>query len=212
MRWLLMLSACAGCLASLSLPAPVIAQAPGSPCMVLYGFYYSGTFQQPHDWMGEPVILIDPTLSDFSSCDPLPTVPGVRLEHTYSCDVGATLSINGTLVSFHAPASVVLAFTLTGGLAYDAEMVELDVANGTLPAGCMIRESPTQASTGPTTCRDVAWGYLCDSFFDIFTDISLDHGQHWAPSQTPGRVTLRCSDCPVPTRADSWGGLKATYR
>lgn len=37
-------------------------------------------------------------------------------------------------------------------------------------------QSPTRASTGRTTERPGAEGYYIDSFFDIFTELSLDGG------------------------------------
>ena len=60
------------------------------------------------------------------------------------------------------------------------------------PAGSsvMLRESPTRASTGRVrvcTCPD---GYMVSSFFDIFTEISLDGGQSWLPASAPMHVSL----------------------
>jgi hypothetical protein len=43
----------------------------------------------------------------------------------------------------------------------------------------MIRESPTRASTGRFATEAVAGGYMIDSFFDIFIEVSLDGGQTW---------------------------------
>lgn len=73
--------------------------------------------------------------------------------------------------------------TVLGVQDYDAEVLLL---NGNLPVGVMIRESPTRASRGRTTIASLGVAdYDCDSFFDIFTEISLDGGQSWAPSQAP---------------------------
>ncbi len=46
----------------------------------------------------------------------------------------------------------------------------------------MIRESPTRASNGQTTANSVPGGYAIDSFFDIYTEASLDGGQTWVAS------------------------------
>jgi hypothetical protein len=214
MQKLRMLFVCVGGLALLCLPAPALAQvpAPGHPCLVLSGYYYRGSFQQSHDWSGTPVILSSPMLSNFLRCDPLPEHPGTPEYYMFTCDMDATLDIGGEIVSFHSPATVTMLISLTSGMDYDAELVELSAAHGTLPPGCMIRESPTQVSIGKVSCTDVSWGYVCDSFFDVFTDVSLDGGQSWASSQTPGRLALRCDDCPVPTQVGTWGTLKAVYR
>jgi len=50
--------------------------------------------------------------------------------------------------------------------------------------GIMIRESPTRCSGGQTTVTDLGGGggYMIDSFFDIFTEISTDGGQNWVES------------------------------
>lgn len=47
----------------------------------------------------------------------------------------------------------------------------------------MIRESPTLASTGQTTVTPIGGGlFQIDSFFDVFTELSLDGGATWLPS------------------------------
>src|SRR5207237_1267353 len=56
---------------------------------------------------------------------------------------------------------------------------------------------------GQTTVRPVAGGYLIGSFFEIFTEISLDGGANWSTSSTPVHVELKKSltgpDVPEPT-------------
>jgi hypothetical protein len=48
--------------------------------------------------------------------------------------------------------------------------------------GVMIRESPTRASTGKTSITDIGGGmYHIDSFFDVFTELSIDGGATWIP-------------------------------
>ena len=66
----------------------------------------------------------------------------------------------------------------------NTEMLQLDISGGGLPAGVRIRESPTLASMGKTTIlADTPSGpYHIDSFFDVFTELSIDDGQTWIPS------------------------------
>ena len=46
----------------------------------------------------------------------------------------------------------------------------------------MIRESPTLQSTGQVTIADIGGGlYQIDSFFDVFTELSIDGGATWMP-------------------------------
>jgi hypothetical protein len=66
---------------------------------------------------------------------------------------------------------------------YDTEMLELYITGGNLPAGMMIRESPTLASTGKTAISPATGGgYIIDSFFDVFTELSMDYGVTWLVS------------------------------
>ena len=52
--------------------------------------------------------------------------------------------------------------------------------------GVMLRESPMYASTGETTITDLEDGtYYIDSFFDIFTELSVDGGMTWMPDLDP---------------------------
>ena len=76
---------------------------------------------------------------------------------------------------------------------FNTEMLQMDL-QGTVPGlgAFMIRESPTLQSTGQTTITNIGGGlFKIDSFFDVFTELSIDGGQTWMPSTTgPGHVTL----------------------
>ena len=71
---------------------------------------------------------------------------------------------------------------------FNTEMLQLDLIGG---GGIMLRESPTLQSTGQTTVRPVAGGHMISSFFDIFTEISLDGGISWSPAQDAAHMELR---------------------
>ena len=75
---------------------------------------------------------------------------------------------------------------------FQTEMLSLNLSGGSLPPGVMIRESPTLPSLGVTSVQDIGGGlYRIDSFFDVFTELSIDGGQTWMPSTSgPGHVTL----------------------
>jgi len=77
--------------------------------------------------------------------------------------------------------------SLTG--TFQTEIVAMSLT-GT--GGIMIRESPTLPSTGQTTITDIGGGlYHIDSFFDVFTELSLDGGTNWIPnSGGPTHVVL----------------------
>jgi hypothetical protein len=67
---------------------------------------------------------------------------------------------------------------------YATEMLTLNLAG--LPFGAMIRESPTLASTGGETVIDTP--FHIDSFFDVFTELSLDGGASWTPATGPVHI------------------------
>jgi len=75
---------------------------------------------------------------------------------------------------------------------FQTEMLSMDLSGNSPFGPFMIRESPTLASTGQTSITEIGGGlYHIDSFFDVFTELSLDGGQTWMPDvQGPARVTL----------------------
>jgi hypothetical protein len=55
----------------------------------------------------------------------------------------------------------------------------------------MIRESPSLPSLGQTSIQPAGGGmFVIDSFFDVFTELSLDGGQSWIPSDGSTHVDL----------------------
>ena len=72
------------------------------------------------------------------------------------------------------------------------QVVSLDVSGGLLPAGFKLRESPTLPSLGYASRRANGDGtYRISSFFDIFTEVSLDGGATWSPGSRPVGVGTR---------------------
>jgi hypothetical protein len=68
-------------------------------------------------------------------------------------------------------------------------MTQLNISG--LPGGAMIRIDPVNPSTGITTVTPVGGGmFMMNSFFDIFTDLSLDGGQTWTPANGPAHEVL----------------------
>ena len=88
---------------------------------------------------------------------------------------------------------------------YDTEMLQLDIQGGQLPPGVMIRESPTKQSLGQIHMTNAGGGqFHIDSFFDVFTELSLDGGQSWIPSDggsSPGAALHIVGDVPEPSSA-----------
>jgi hypothetical protein len=84
----------------------------------------------------------------------------------------------------------------------DTETLQLNISGGNIPQGVMIRESPTLPSPGGTSVARLSDGeFRISSFFDIFTEITVNGGQTWVPATGPARVTLIClaPESPHPT-------------
>jgi hypothetical protein len=119
--------------------------------------------------------------------------------HQFESHLTAQVSVNnGPPMTFQAQGPVATVaegrgpFNDTG--TFDTEMLSMMLTGlGPGPMGppVMIRESPTLASTGKTSITDIgppgpgptpADGYHIDSFFDVFTELSIDGGTTWLPS------------------------------
>ena len=75
---------------------------------------------------------------------------------------------------------------------FDTEMVSMSLAGEVPGLGTvLVRESPSIASVGHTTIGDLDDGrFFVDSFFDVFTELSVDGGATWIPAATSGRIEL----------------------
>jgi hypothetical protein len=85
---------------------------------------------------------------------------------------------------------------------FQLELTQLDLIPSQLDPfpTILLRESPTLASTGVTTVVDLclacgAFHWQVDSFFDVFTEISVSGGQDW----TPTTASMRLVQLPEPT-------------
>ena len=126
----------------------------------------------------------------------MPPILGVTATYTtLGSQILFDVSSDGglTFQSVSASANMSLSITHTadaGGIEYyDTELLSLDFTGGNgLPAGVRFRESPTRRSLGQTTIRQIGTRYAISSFIDIWTDLSLDNGQTWAPADHAARV------------------------
>ena len=144
---------------------------------------------------GLAVVLSQVQHQPFSLIDRHPDGMGGQIE-TFQSVLDAMGSINnGPTFPIHATGPVTTHVLYGGGGptgAFATEMLSLDLNAG---SGVMIRESPTLQSTGQTVVQPVGGGlFHIDSFFDVFTELSLDNGASWMPSSGPTHVTLE----PVP--------------
>lgn len=149
----------------------------------------SGVDHQP---LAEPPVLVNPIPPDeeeiFHSLAWM--LVAVDFDFDSNFDLFANLTMSGqTRVLLRDYPGPNLALTGT----FSTEMLAMELTGNTPFGPVMIRESPTLPSVGQTTVSEVGGGqYQIDSFFDIFTELSLDGGEHWIPQSTPGpkRMTL----------------------
>lgn len=76
---------------------------------------------------------------------------------------------------------------------FDMELLALSISGPNFPDGYLIRESPTLASLGHLTIQPApgrgTGGFIVDSFFDVFFELSTDNGQNWTPAVSSVRLT-----------------------
>jgi len=73
---------------------------------------------------------------------------------------------------------------------FPVEMTAMNLTGTFGSMTVMIRESPTQPSMGQTSILPEGGLYRIDSFFDVFTELSLDGGTTWIPSDASTHVDL----------------------
>lgn len=76
---------------------------------------------------------------------------------------------------------------------FDMELMALSLSGPTFPLGYLLRESPALPSVGhltiePATGRGTGGGYIIESFFDVFFELSTDGGMTWIPAETSVRL------------------------
>jgi hypothetical protein len=131
-------------------------------------------------------------------------------------NVGLSSDGGNTFTIFSAPAALTVHLATVGQngsvKTIQTEMLQMDISGGSLPSGVMLRESPTLASPGSCTSTDQGGGlFQITSFFDVFTELSLDHGVTWMPSSGSINISI-LPGAPLPAERQTWGGVKAIYR
>ena len=138
---------------------------------------------------------IDSFFDVFTDFSRVPMPPEGATEVHEFFDVFTELSLESVLTGprccRESPTKQTMSFTRLNGLppgtpVIETEMLQLDLMGGDMPPGFMIRESPTIRSQGGTAITELSNGrYHIDSFFDVFTELSIDGGQTWNPGSGP---------------------------
>jgi len=156
-------------------------------------------------------------LEQSDACHPFPQL-GASTLAMFDAVLDLNLSSDGgsTYAMHAAPASLTAHLTTTnqngGNKIIQTELLQMDASGGSLPAGVLLRESPTLASLGQAQSTDIGGGqFQISSFFDVFTELSLDSGQSWHPGNGSIHIDI-LQGTPLTTQVATWGSVKATYR
>src|ERR1051325_11043653 len=137
------------------------------------------------------------------TCEPKfsvwPPPPGGSQTENFGSQVNGLISVDGgaSFQPFSAPATIsvqVISSQNSGNTRFfNTEMLSLSMSGGTLPGGVMVRESPTRSSLGRTSVRQLPAEFRINSFFDVFTEISLNGAAGpWYPMVSgPASMALR---------------------
>jgi hypothetical protein len=95
---------------------------------------------------------------------------------------------------------------------FSAEIVSMNLSGSVGDNNIQLGESPTLASVGQTDVTDLGGGlYQIDSFFDVFTELSVDGGP-WMPQTNQAVRILLVPAQTVPVQQSTWGNIKALYQ
>ena len=124
---------------------------------------------------------------------PLPASGSAIID--FSCDISGNFSNNGTPVPFSSRANISMKVELASASGstrvYDSEILRMDMLDGTLPAGSLLRESPTKRSYGEITINGLSGGnFRMAGIFDLFTELSTDGGNNWQQTDNQARVSF----------------------
>lgn len=156
---------------------------------------------------GNTYVLDAPCHGDFTGAPtPLPS-PGQTQFYNFGSTLKGTLHINGGPSMMINASGPVMARATSNGTTgtYQTEMLAMNLSGGNLPAGVMIRESPTLQSTGQHSVSPNGANYTIDSFFDVFIELSTDGGQTWSPASNPFHLEIQPSTNGWIPTLSQWG-------
>lgn len=160
-------------------------------------------------YVGGGITISNCVLKDFSPGKLLPTSGTAIIPFT--CTMTANYSNGGPAIAFSTVANLTVKVTYasTTGTArsYDAEILQFDAAKDSAAVKITLRESPTLFSGGSIIVTPSGSGtFYMSSFFDLYTELSVDYGANWTVSTSPyGRLNLTDgTTTSIPTLGE-WG-------
>jgi len=145
----------------------------------------------------------NPALGQFSACLAPPANVGDTTVHLFNAIFeadflnpdGAQVHATGTAaaqIQLQKVQKVQRALALGDISVYDAVILQLEIDFGLLLPAVRIRANPAMASLGQTVIEDLGRSaFGIDSFFDVFTELSVDGGQTWIRSLESTRMDLQ---------------------
>ncbi|MCP4591993.1 MAG: PEP-CTERM sorting domain-containing protein [bacterium] len=162
------------------------------------GIAYYG--QDLHAMYPQNVIMNDPIHEGFRNIDRVPF--GAHELETFDSDLQATvdvpsMSIFGQPVTLTGPVTTQVNNYVGGQMGvFQTEIVSMSLTGSLGGMTFEVRESPSLSSPGRTSIQpDGGGGYQIESFFDVFTELSVNGGPFMAQTTPVGRMRL----CPEPT-------------
>ena len=165
---------------------------PTDPAIAYYGTTVHASFPQG-------VIMHNPVHHDFTNV--VRQQEGSDELHTFDSVLDSTvdvpsMSISGMAVTLTGPVIVRISDYVTGQTGtFDTEIISMSLTGSIGGLDVEIHDSPTESSMGEATIVDLGGGlWQIDSFFDVYTELSMDGGQFYADTAGPGHMEL----CPEP--------------
>ncbi len=183
---------------------------------------YRANLEELHAQYGIYFLLNSAIHHDFAAQYAPPEPGNTAIESFGSLiDLEGEINAGGTWIPFaaanvSAPTTVKITGLSTPG-EYSTEMLAMNISVSSPFGLIMIREDPRPgyASTGQTTLTPVTGGYQINSFFDVFTELSLDNGINWIPDDN-GPIHVYYENCPEPALTSLLGiglaGFLVMYR
>ncbi len=182
---------------------------PDDPTIAYYG-------KNLHMIFPQGVIMNDPIHKNFRNVQR--EAVAFDEHETFTSTLETTVDVPGMEI-FAAPVTLTGPVTVrvrdyTSGQTgtFATEIIAMNLTGSIGPTTVVVRESPSMQSLGSTTITDLGGGlYEIDSFFDVFTELSVDGGPFYGDlSGGPSRMEL----CPEPATMSllALGGLALLRR
>ncbi len=144
----------------------------------------------------EMVQIQDLELTGYNNVVPVPPLNNIApVFFSGSASLKLSLDSGQTFIIHFAPFQAFFLFNhvldSAGREYFQTEIVQLELSGGTLPPDFIYHniQSPTTTSTGSMSTMPIAGGgFQIDSFFDVFTEITLDGGATWHPDMNESSV------------------------